>query len=67
MIINALNGVFLLNIYILQVIIKKDLERLTNYMETKGFLVMKIRKKSIYVSNKYKGVFYKQISSTCWL
>ena len=54
MIINALNGVFLLNIYILQVIIKKDLERLTNYMETKGFLVMKIRKKSIYVSNKYK-------------
>ena len=54
MIINALNGVFLLNIYILQVIIKNDLERLTNYMETKGFLVMKIRKKSIYVSNKYK-------------
>ena len=67
MIINALNGVFLLNIYILQVIIKNDLERLTNYMETKGFLVMKIRKKSIYVSNKYKGVFYKQISNTCCL
>ena len=32
-----------------------------------GFLVMKIRKNSIYVSNKHKRVFYKQISNTCCL